>query len=566
MKTRHQLLIYDALGRWLGGRILIGLFLVAIVIGFEWRYPFLGSFQVYIWIAGGLLLALSFYLMGWVRHTAVYVRADHLQIQGPLYSLRIPFETISTVSHTRLADHFTPELLSIDHIDWLGDLYYETCAVLRLREDPLPSRWKRRLFSSLIFSPRQNALLLLIEDWVGLTQSVEEMRRRLKKEARPANLMSGAFPNGSAPGRPSDPLLLLADDSPARLKNLERLLRERYRLVLATSGIDALRLARDNQPDLIISDLNLSGLNGLQLLLAVRKAQRLAETPFIIVADEPFPRGLEAGASDVITRPTVSDDLLARIANALRIRQQLIELKARNDNLHGQMLNQMAELVRKGELLNFLPQQVAQSVMSGYLGDSRSLKRQQVTVLFVDMVNFTELTGRLNPTVLSALVNEFLREMAAIAIAHQGTVDKFIGDEVMVLFGAPDPQEEQQQVRNATLAALNMLDAIQKLSRKWESRLPTRLNVRIGFNTGYGTAGVFGDEMLRTYTVVGSVVNIAARLRAAAAPGQIVCSSESFSFIESEFGGESLGRLELKGVNFPVEAYTIHGRVFELAP
>ncbi len=570
MNSRHRLLIYDAFGRWLSHRVLLGLIAVFAVVMVDLYYPFWGDFRLVAWLLAAGLLLVWFFLFSWVRQTAVYLRRGHLQIQGPFFSLRIPYDQVLSVTHARLSDHHTPDRLSVDRMEWLANLYFESCAFVLTRENPLPSSLKRRFFSPLIFSPDRPGVLLLVPDWVELARKIEAARAA-ETGRRNGRVNQSAFEDmlqpGMVMGERHAPLLLIADDSPAQCKQFERMLQGRYRLLFATDGIEALRHARDNVPDLILTMQHLANLNGLQLLAAVRKTQKMAEIPVIFIAREPFPRALAAGANDVIVRPFVAEDLIARIDNALRLRRLIGELRAENEKLHGQTLNQMAELVRKGELVNFLPQPVAKGLMAGGLVDTReTLQRQKVTVLFVDLVGFTDLTGRLNPGVLSALVNDFLREMTAIAIAHHGTVDKFIGDEVMVLFGAPEPQEEPAQVRNATLTALGMQAAIRELSLRWKSRLPVDLTVRIGFNTGYGTAGVFGDELLRTYTVVGSVVNIAARLRAAAQPGQIVCSAECFDLIQAEFRGDSLGHLDLKGINFPLEAYAIHGRLTELTP
>ena len=270
---------------------------------------------------------------------------------------------------------------------------------------------------------------------------------------------------------------------------------------------------------------------------------------------------LEAGANDFLNLPLANGELTFRLNNWLQVRGREKELHELNNLLHAKTLDQMAELVRRGELLHFLPATVAQEIMSGQIGSHQfeAFRRQQVTVLFIDIVGFTDLTGRLDPAVLSELLNEYLREMTAVANKFNGTVDKFIGDAVMVLFGAPQEKDEAEQAWEAAQTAIKMMQAVEGLSMIWESRLPRPLQVRIGFNTGPCTAGVFGNEMLRSYTVVGSAVNIAARLQTAASPNTIVFSEESYQYIKNGVHIRELGYLNLKGVNHPVEAYELLG-------
>jgi len=294
----------------------------------------------------------------------------------------------------------------------------------------------------------------------------------------------------------------------------------------------------------------------------VRKSERIQNTPVLLMGEindgDTAVAAFAEGCNDFIGLDCQGDVLLARIDLWFKHAIELKTLKGMNNVLHNKTLNQMAELVRRGELINFLPQTVAQSVMSGEI-DSRvqPLQRLNATVLFIDIVGFTTLTAQLEPHVLAEILNDYLREMTAAAIQFNGTVDKFIGDAVMVLYGAPNHQDEVSQVWNATQTAFLMLQRVEEMSMIWRSRLPRALEVRIGFNTGECTAGVFGNELLKSYTVVGRAVNIAARLQSAAEPGEIVCSTESLRHIQGKVLSRPLGKLKLKGVPHPVEACSL---------
>jgi adenylate cyclase len=202
---------------------------------------------------------------------------------------------------------------------------------------------------------------------------------------------------------------------------------------------------------------------------------------------------------------------------------------------------------------------VAESVLSGKIETTADFERRVVTILFVDLVGFTTLAGQLRPRELAALLNEYLREMAAIAFVHGGTVDKFLGDAVMVVFGAPQPSPPPSQALGAVQSAIAMRRQVRELAVRWRRELPGEVKVRIGINTGECTLGVFGSDLLRSYTAIGSAVNIASRLQSQAAADSILCGAPTYALVADQVEAQPTGPLQLRGITQPVPAYQILG-------
>lgn len=198
------------------------------------------------------------------------------------------------------------------------------------------------------------------------------------------------------------------------------------------------------------------------------------------------------------------------------IYHDITELEQTRRQLEQRIDEQLAELERRGELARFLPLQVAEGLLAGSLATDRALERRKVTALFADMVGFTDLAESLEPEEPAAVLNEYLREMTATVMTHGGTLDNFIGDGVMAVFGAPEEMEETEHAWAAVRAAVEMRERCGDLAARLRDRgIPADLAIRVGINTGHCTVGVFGSEVLRAYKAVGFPINVAARLQTA---------------------------------------------------
>ena len=243
------------------------------------------------------------------------------------------------------------------------------------------------------------------------------------------------------------------------------------------------------------------------------------------------------------------------------IYHDITELEQTRRQLEARIDEQMAELVRTGELARFLPRQVAEGLIGGELrAEEESFERRRITVLFADMVGFTDLAESLEPEELAEVLNGYLREMTAAVIACGGSVDNLIGDGVMAVFGAPKEMPEAEQAWAAVRAAMEMQRRCRELGTSLRERgIPADLNIRVGINTAHCTVGVFGSEVMRAYMAVGFAVNVAARLQTAADPGSILCGFRTYALVKERVKAESRGALTVKGEARPVEAWEVLG-------
>ena len=235
------------------------------------------------------------------------------------------------------------------------------------------------------------------------------------------------------------------------------------------------------------------------------------------------------------------------------------ELEHTRRRLEARVDEQMAELVRTGELAQFLPRQVVESLLEGALPtDAETFERRRITVLFADMVGFTDLAESLEPEELADVLNGYLREMSAAVIALGGSVDNLIGDGVMAVFGAPQEMAEADQAWAAVQAAFEMHRRCDELADAFrEQGIPADVKIRVGVNTAHCTVGVFGSEAMRRYMAVGFAVNVAARLQTAAEPGSVLCGFRTYALVKERVKAVSRGELTVKGARRPVEAWEI---------
>ncbi len=212
------------------------------------------------------------------------------------------------------------------------------------------------------------------------------------------------------------------------------------------------------------------------------------------------------------------------------------------------------------KLAKYLSRQVYTSIFEGKRDVKIESYRKKLTVFFSDIHGFTELTDRVESEVLTRLLNKYLNEMSKIAIDHGGTIDKYIGDAIMIFFGDPESLGEKQDAIACVKMALDMKDKLEELRKEWSLiGVPKPLRARMGINTGYCTVGNFGSEDRLHYTIVGGPVNLAARLESAAPVDEILISSDTYALIKDEILCEKVGEIEMKGIAYPVQTYLVKG-------
>ena len=185
-------------------------------------------------------------------------------------------------------------------------------------------------------------------------------------------------------------------------------------------------------------------------------------------------------------------------------------------------------------------------------------KRKKLTIFFSDIVNFSAITDSVESELLSEVLNQYLNRMAEVAMKWGGTIDKFIGDGVMVFFGDPEFIDDVTHARQCARMALDMHRELAKLRSQWrELGMFHKLRVRMGINTGFCTVGNFGSNNRMEYTIVGGQVNIASRLEAIAEPDSIYISNSTFALIQDIAECEFVDDITVKGVHYPIEVYKL---------
>jgi len=210
------------------------------------------------------------------------------------------------------------------------------------------------------------------------------------------------------------------------------------------------------------------------------------------------------------------------------------------------------------KLSKYLSPQVWQSIFTGERDVRLETQRKKLTVFFSDIKGFTELSEEMEPEALTELLNHYFNEMAEVALRYGGTIDKFVGDSIMIFFGDPSSRGQREDAFSCVSMAIDMRKHMKIMRQKWRSQgIKTPLEIRMGISTGYTTVGNFGAENRMDYTIVGKEVNLASRLESLAKPGEILVSYETFSLIKDRIMCRDKGAITVKGFGRPVPIYEV---------
>ncbi|HYZ45220.1 MAG TPA: adenylate/guanylate cyclase domain-containing protein, partial [Xanthobacteraceae bacterium] len=223
----------------------------------------------------------------------------------------------------------------------------------------------------------------------------------------------------------------------------------------------------------------------------------------------------------------------------------------------------LSDLAKK--IAKYLPPQLYRGIFAGK-DVQIATERKKLTVFFSDVVDFTSTAERMQPEEFTALLNEYLTEMSMIATAHGGTVNKFIGDAILVFFGDPETRGAVEDAKACLTMALEMQRRLAELNVEWRKRgIAEPFRARMGINTGFCNVGNFGSDDRMDYTIIGAETNLAARLQSIAQPGEIVLSYETFMLVRDMVRARPLDALTLKGISRPVVPYAVEERIGEPA-
>jgi adenylate cyclase len=214
------------------------------------------------------------------------------------------------------------------------------------------------------------------------------------------------------------------------------------------------------------------------------------------------------------------------------------------------------------KIAKYLSPQHSRSIFSGERDVLIATERKKLTIFFSDVVDFTATAERLQPEELTSILNEYLTAMSQIATSHGGTVNKFIGDAILVFFGDPESRGVAEDAKACLEMAFAMQERLAELNSNWRRRgVEEPFRARMGINTGFVTVGNFGSDDHMDYTIIGAEANLAARLQTIAEPGGIVLSYETYSLVRRYVRARPLAAITLKGVSAPIIPYAIDGRI-----
>ena len=323
---------------------------------------------------------------------------------------------------------------------------------------------------------------------------------------------------------PAQAVILVVDDIELNRDLLtRRLARKGFATNAASDDFTALEWLANHHCDLVLLDIMMPGMSGIEVLKKVRETRDGTELPIIMATArdtrEDIVAALGLGANDYVTKPLDFPVVLARVNAQL-------EMKRANDRVR----QLVREVGRRNEFIRsvfgrYLTDDIVETLLDSPEGLKLGGERREITILMADIRGFTKLSSHLEPEQVITLVNNFLSEMTPVIISRGGTIDEFIGDAILALFGAPRAMEDHAE--KAVACALEMQEAmlaVNDLNR--QSGMPD-LSMGIGINTGEVIVGNIGSEQRAKYGVVGHNVNFAARVESYTVGGQILVSDRT---------------------------------------
>ncbi|WP_414518762.1 response regulator [Nostoc sp. PCC 9305] len=353
--------------------------------------------------------------------------------------------------------------------------------------------------------------------------------------------------------------ILVVDDNPDLRTYVSEIFRRNgYHVQTARNGHEGHSRAKEILPSLIVTDLMMPLVSGLEMIQMIRNEETLKGTPIILltakVDEETRIEGTEHGADAYLAKPFNDRELLAEVRNLLALKE--------NERRIVELNTYLTESVLK----RFLPAVLVQKAATGDLTLDLRPEPRLITVLFSDIVGFTQLANTLRSRRVAELLNEYLEAMTKVVFSNGGTVDKFMGDAILALYGAPEELTPNEQVRRAINTARAMHRSLADLNQRWreqgvfDSDKLTSVQFRCGIHQGTAVVGMFGSAERADYTAIGPSVNIAARLQAAAVPGTILVSAAVADYLQE--GEITKGSpLELKGVDETVLTFAVSPEV-----
>ena len=360
--------------------------------------------------------------------------------------------------------------------------------------------------------------------------------------------------------------ILVVDDVAMNVKLLADVLGAKgYATVTASSGAEALVKLETEKPDLMLLDVMMPGMSGYEVCQAIRANPAHSMLPIVLVtALDPAQeraKGLEAGADDFLSKPVNQAELMARVKSLLRIKQlydevnrQRDELAQWNRDLEQRVADGVEQLAKVGRLKRFFSPQLANAIVAGGTDDPLKSHRREITVVFLDLRGFTAFTETAEPEEVMGVLGEYHAAMGRLILEHEGTLERFTGDGIMIFFN--DPVQIPDAAARAARMVLAMQAEVAQLAAGWRKR-GYDLQMGVGIAQGFATIGGIGFEGRIDYGAIGTVTNLAARLCGEARGGETLLAQRVMASLDGAFKLEAIDELTLKGFHRPVAAFRL---------
>jgi adenylate cyclase len=333
--------------------------------------------------------------------------------------------------------------------------------------------------------------------------------------------------------------ILLVDDDEFFLSMMEETLSAHGHEVIAVpDGVTAITAAESDPPDLILLDIILPRMDGLEVLQILKQSPVTSEVPILLLtvqrSEEILLRGLRRGAEDVLFKPINNEELLIRVEHAMRRKRRM---------------DALVDVIRR-----HLDPSVAYRILQQPV-ESMQLTRTHLAVLFTDLRGYTQVAEAISPEQTASLLNALFEELVRCVLRYGGTLDKFLGDGLMALFGAPIGYPDNET--RAVCAALDMLEAMQQIDDGDQPAGERAIDMGIGISAGEVVVGPLGSQMRSNYTAIGDPVNVAARLTALAKGREIIISRAVKNRLDHQVKLEPLPPAKLKGKRNDLEIFRV---------
>jgi GAF domain-containing protein/class 3 adenylate cyclase/two-component SAPR family response regulator len=376
-----------------------------------------------------------------------------------------------------------------------------------------------------------------------------DLEIELLDDLAPSNSEPESFPQVAKLENVTLPQILVVDDNTDLRAYVSGILRQQgYHVWTARNGAEGFEAAQAHRPHLIVTDLMMPIVSGLDMIRLIRDDETLKGTPIVLLtakADEDTRiEGAERGADAYLSKPFNDRELLAEVRNLLALKE------------NEQRVAQLNKYLTESVLKRFLPPSLVQRAAKGELTLDLRPEPRMITVLFSDIIGFTQLSNTLRSRRVAELLNEYLASMTRAVFDNGGTVDKFMGDAILAIFGAPEELTPNEQVRRAIAAARQMYRSLDELNERWQSQGISKVQFRCGIHQGTAVVGMFGGEERADYTAVGPSVNIASRIQEAAEPDCILVSAAVADYLDEDMITK-VSPLQLKGVDETVLTFSV---------